>query len=141
MTVGEDDIMSSKLKENPENIQVLGCCMHTFVYVIFWMGSILNFAAGLLWMSIMKKYRNFNFFNNILPWMIAFTCFFIDIFMLTPFCWNCFHFLPTLTGKKYYDWYKSQTKERKKGKSLYIGDRSCYKAYGYFSFFLLLSVL
>ena len=125
----------------PENLEPLGCFAHTFVFIIFWLAFALNFLAGLLWMSIMKKYSNYNFVNNILPWMIAFVCFFIDIFMLTPFCWNCFHFLPTLTGKKYYDWYKSQKEEREKGKSLFTGNRTCIRAYGYYSLFLFLSIL
>ena len=121
-------------------MDVLGCCAHTIVYTIFWLGFVLNFTAGLLWMSIMKKYVKYDFFSNVMPWMIAFVMFFIDLFMLSPFWYNCYHFLPVLTGHKYYDQYVSMKKARESGKSLYKGSRTCERVSWFYFVFSFLKI-
>ena len=60
--------------------------MHTIVYMIYWCGFIVNMLSALIWLSLMRKYNNYNFVENILPWILAVFLMLIDVFILTPFC-------------------------------------------------------
>ena len=94
------------------------------VLVIFWIGFVCNFLAAAIWMSLMKKYNDYSFGAKIVPWAIAVILFFVHLFMVMPFCNNCFQFFPILTGKLRYDWDLQNKEKKENGITNYFGDRS-----------------